>query len=389
MATLLQQAQSFGFATCIINFDALSKVVSISCKECNQAFANFLGKTKKAIINEQIDIPNYNLIAFLNAEDNAINQTMYSRDGKHYKIEVIRDEVETSNLMIIVTEVSQQIAYHNLQHRNKDNYETEKNSDALFIELLKKSEDAMLLYSGGEYIIFNDAAKKLLGYEGVSTDALDPIKLSPEFQPNGMSSAELSFMHNSKAMETGFNRFEWVHLKRDGTELLVEVSLSYVAFNGEPMLQCVWKDLTKVKALQKEVEEKQESVLNQLSIPITQVFKDILLLPLLGSISETRANNILQKVLKRIGSTQSKVLILDIGGIDDMNEVAAKHLIQLSKATKLMGCTTILSGVSGLVAETLANLNTDIQDINSAGTLENALYMGFGLLGINISFNSK
>lgn len=54
-----------------------------------------------------------------------------------------------------------------------------------------------------------------------------------------------------------------------------------------------------------------------------------------------------------------------------------------------MGCTAILSGISGTVAQTLIELDTNLTEINSAGSLESALYQAFKLKGININFNSK
>lgn len=324
--TLFQRSSSFGFATCHIKFDQNSKAKSVICIDCNEVFAKILSSSIENIKEKPLSMPNFNLIEYING--GMTNSVLYTRGEQHYKIEIVTENIQNSTVTILLTEITQQILYYNLQN-NADRKELkEVNMEHAFLNLIKNSQDPMLLFSGGEFLVCNDAAAAFLGYaSGEEVKTLSPVEMSPEYQPNGILSAEYSASANAIAIKNGYNNFDWVHLKKDKTPIWVNVTLTYMLLDGQPLLQCIWKDLTEKKKLEAEINEQQERILNQLSIPITEVFKGILLLPLVGNISETRANNILQKVLSKIASSQSKVLIIDISGINDMTAVAAKHIL--------------------------------------------------------------
>ena len=62
----------------------------------------------------------------------------------------------------------------------------------------------------------------------------------------------------------------------------------------------------------------------------------------------------METVLNKIAETFSKVIILDIHGVAAVDTAVANHLIKITKATKLMGCECILSGISPAVAQTIS-----------------------------------
>ena len=49
------------------------------------------------------------------------------------------------------------------------------------------------------------------------------------------------------ALRNGFHRFEWVHVRADGSNFLVEVSLTPIAVGGEVVLLTLWRDITERK----------------------------------------------------------------------------------------------------------------------------------------------
>jgi diguanylate cyclase (GGDEF)-like protein len=51
------------------------------------------------------------------------------------------------------------------------------------------------------------------------------------------------------AREKGLHRFEWIHVRADGTEFVAEVTLSLVALREGQVIYCVWRDITERKAI--------------------------------------------------------------------------------------------------------------------------------------------
>ncbi|MCG7920362.1 MAG: diguanylate cyclase [Candidatus Thiodiazotropha lotti] len=121
--------------------------------------------------------------------------------------------------------------------------------------IFETSEDPMWLIEDNQFVMTNHAASRLLGY--ASPDQLvntPPWELSPEFQPDGMSSAEKAKAMIGQAMKYGYNRFEWEHIKRDGTTFPVEVSLTRIPYRGHSAIFCMGNDITERKAAAMEIQ---------------------------------------------------------------------------------------------------------------------------------------
>lgn len=128
----------------------------------------------------------------------------------------------------------------------------------------------------------------------------------------------------------------------------------------------------------------QNEALKELSAPVAHLQKDLLFLPLVGFIDSKRARDLMNTMLEKIAQTQSKVFIIDIAGIGVMDTAVANYLIQITKATKLMGCQTILSGLSSTVAQTIVELGIDVGELSTTGNLEAALNKGLAFIGAEI-----
>jgi PAS domain S-box-containing protein len=87
---------------------------------------------------------------------------------------------------------------------------------------------------------------------------LGPWSISPEFQPDGISSAEKAKKMISLAMETGYNYFEWMHTTVDGKEIPCTVLLSRIDTEGSSYLQAVVRDNSEEKRLQSKLVESNE-----------------------------------------------------------------------------------------------------------------------------------
>ncbi len=119
-----------------------------------------------------------------------------------------------------------------------------------FMSLFHASDDAMLLIDNEQFIDCNQAAAAMLGYQNENQLLLVyPSKLSPPRQPDGRNSAEKAPAMINLALEQGFNRFEWLHQKKNGETILIEVSLALtpISIHGETLLHCIWRDLTRIK----------------------------------------------------------------------------------------------------------------------------------------------
>ena len=136
--------------------------------------------------------------------------------------------------------------------------------------------------------------------------------------------------------------------------------------------------------LTKQTISEQSEALMEMSTPVTALWEDILMLPVVGIIDSKRSQDIMNAMLSKISATQSKIIILDISGVAIVDTAVANHLIKITKATKLMGCECLISGISPTIAQTVVELGIDVGDVQTTATLRDALRIAFKNTGVEI-----
>ncbi len=129
----------------------------------------------------------------------------------------------------------------------------------------------------------------------------------------------------------------------------------------------------------------QSQTIRQMSTPTIKLWDGVLVLPIVGVIDSMRAQFIMESMLNKIAETYSKVIILDIQGVAAVDTAVANHIIKITKATKLMGCECILSGISPAVAQTIINLGINMNNIITKTTLKDALSEAFNSLNLEVT----
>jgi PAS domain S-box-containing protein len=142
-------------------------------------------------------------------------------------------------------------------------------SERTFMEIFQASSDSAILIENGLVIDCNAAALRLMGFDraeeyiGSSPDAT-----SPEYQPDGRLSVEKAEEVQVIALREGAHQFEWVQLRKDGKELLLNVNLTAIPLYGRRILHSVSRDFGAVRRAQEErtrlataIEQAEESVM--------------------------------------------------------------------------------------------------------------------------------
>lgn len=111
----------------------------------------------------------------------------------------------------------------------------------------------------------------------------------------------------------------------------------------------------------------------QLSTPIIKLRRDVLLMPLIGTLDDRRAQLMVEKGLDAVRAQRARTIILDVTGLTEMNTNVAGYLCRFSKALRLLGSQTLLAGISKEMAMTLVNSDRDLRELQSTRDLETAL----------------
>ncbi len=141
--------------------------------------------------------------------------------------------------------------------------------------------------------------------------------------------------------------------------------------------------IDEITRIQREKISSSAKALMEISTPVTPIWEGILLLPLLGVLDSVRAQDIMDKTLNKIAETRAKVFVMDISGVGAMDTAVANQLIKITKATQLMGCETILSGLSPSIARTLVELGVNVGEVRTTATLRDSFELALRAVDVN------
>jgi rsbT co-antagonist protein RsbR len=129
----------------------------------------------------------------------------------------------------------------------------------------------------------------------------------------------------------------------------------------------------------------QQDAIRELSTPVLQVRERILILPIIGVLDEQRANQLTEQLLAGIRNNRAKVVVIDITGVPDVDSSVANHLVQAVDASRLMGASVILTGLSPEIAQTLVTIGVDLGKMNTVGDLQGGVEEAERLLGFQVT----
>jgi DNA-binding LacI/PurR family transcriptional regulator/anti-anti-sigma regulatory factor len=113
--------------------------------------------------------------------------------------------------------------------------------------------------------------------------------------------------------------------------------------------------------------------IRELGCPLIPLLPGVLMVPLVGSVDEQRAQQIIERVLEGVSQEQASRVLLDITGVPIVDTHVAAALIQMARAVGLLGARVILVGVRPEIAQSIVSLNIDLATIETRPTLASAL----------------
>src|SRR3954465_13067082 len=132
----------------------------------------------------------------------------------------------------------------------------------------------------------------------------------------------------------------------------------------------------------------QQDAIRELSTPVLQVRERLLILPIIGVLDSERARQLTEQLLSGIRRHRAKVVVIDITGVPEVDEAVADHLVRTVDASRLMGASVIITGLSPLIAQTLVTIGVDLSKMDTIGDLQGGLEEAERLLGFTVGRES-
>lgn len=182
--------------------------------------------------------------------------------------------------------------------------------------------------------MFVDGNASALSFFGVDRSTLleySPTDLSPEFQPDGRSSADLTRGHIEDALAGKSPSFEWIHLNIHGDEIPTYVHLSTLPDKGTPTVIAAITDRTEQVRTERTIRRalENERELNELRSRFTSIVSHEFRTPL-GIIMS--AIELLRNYFDRLDLERRKELFDDIHSATRRMGVLMEQVLVLGRA---------------------------------------------------------
>jgi len=129
----------------------------------------------------------------------------------------------------------------------------------------------------------------------------------------------------------------------------------------------------------------QQEAIRELSTPVLQVRERLVILPIIGVLDNQRARQLTEQLLRGIRTHRAKVVVIDITGVPEIDSSVANSLVQTVEASRLMGASVIITGLSSEIAMTLVTIGVDLSKMNAVGDLQGGIEQAERLLGYKVT----
>ena len=160
------------------------------------------------------------------------------------------------------------------------------------------------------------------------------------------------------------------------------------AWNSDPII--MWAEMLSAVlergALTRELREQQATLqaayqrqsaladtIRAIGSPIIPIMPGVLLIPLIGAIDSTRAQQIIGAALEGVRHERATDVLIDVTGVPVIDTQIAGALIRLARTTGLLGARTTLVGVRPEIAQSIVGLGIDLLDLHTSPTLAAAI----------------
>ena len=131
-------------------------------------------------------------------------------------------------------------------------------------------------------------------------------------------------------------------------------------------------------ALQEEVIAVQRATLVELSTPVIPITDTTVVLPMIGTMSEERAEQMLEAALAAVAAHRTRVVIIDVTGLRLVDDRVASTLVRTAAALRLLGARAVITGIRGELAQALIALEVDLGDVIIRGTVQGGIAYALG-----------
>jgi PAS domain S-box-containing protein len=239
-----------------------------------------------------------------------------------------------------------------------------RDSEGKYRALFEGTSQPVVLHDENGILEANPSWLQLLGFSD-SQEAIGkhPADVSLPIQPCGEHAKVLERRYIAHALANGSARFDWIVVRRDGTEIPIEVFLTPIQLGGRQLIQAVCNDITVRKRAEEEL-RRSEARLRESEERFSIAFRASPLLVTISRLSDAKFIEANDAFVRWLGLSHDRIVGHDSNelGIWQNHEDRTKFLTALQRDGSLRDEECQLRSPRGSVHTML--LSADLIEIN-------------------------
>jgi methyl-accepting chemotaxis protein len=119
--------------------------------------------------------------------------------------------------------------------------------------------------------------------------------------------------------------------------------------------------------------QRQEASIEALATPLIPFRKEILIVPMVGLVDQTRIDKLRESLIEEVHQQGSRAVIIDLTGVPDMDATIVERLNVVTGAASLLGAAVVLTGLRPEIAQQWARQEAEIHNAVSERSLERGI----------------
>ena len=218
----------------------------------------------------------FQIISFLsikNIKDKKTVAYLVSYVDSDYLKDIYKEYIKINILSSMIFFIISLFVYKNIKNRLVLNKNLEKEVEdqyKAFEMIFEKASDGIFILEKNKITQCNESVVNMFGYDSENQLIGKSLSdISPELQPDGISSIEKIKTILKDSEIDGVNNFEWKYIKVSGKEFWTAITLTTIVISNRIIIHALIRDISKQK-------EKEEALLNEKMILDYKANHDVL-----------------------------------------------------------------------------------------------------------------
>lgn len=243
---------------------------------------------------------------------------------------------------------------------------SEELSKINYSQIVEYSLDPVIIHTDLKILYINHAAEVFFRTTKEEVMGLSPLDIFQDFSKAAIEERIQS------AYEIPMPVIEETVYRMDGTMVDIDLYCHPAPIGDKKAIQSIVWDITARKENEKKQKQMRKQI-NELSSTLVPFSNGISVLPLVGSIDEERARQLLDDIPLKVQKQQVECLIIDFSGTFHLDTLVADTLFKIVHVMSLLGVRSVITGLRPDLARLTVELGFNLSSTHAMATVKDAI----------------